>query len=906
MAPINVVIDSKSFSIGNSSYQLDVTIQNGVSVQQFINKRARTALVNSAGGPQPLVGIEIETNGTQEHLDSRDFVVTETRHQDDELTIVALAATDTGENLTVTMHLEFDHRPYLRCWVELSAETENALTIVAVDWLPVKLQPAMVTWQHPDYQYPLSPSTYTPWQLSMGQPVYAAGFYLGCEFPATNNRIDHGTIQIQNYSGRQLTANKPLISKKFVVGAAASDDLDTVRQDFFNYIDDIAQPIQFRIQYNSWYDHGMGITQETIQNAFSRFHENATRYGLPKIDAYVLDDGWNNYNTAEFDLLDVVRSGKTYNRTGFWEVNDKFGFDLSAISSLTADMGAKFGLWFGPQGGYEVYRPFAHYLQQRGTGYVDNSMATPGVIDTGDRHYIHLTTERLLAYQRQYDIDYWKMDGFATRASKEQGHNHLVGGPHDMYFQTEYWENWLNFFAELRKARRQEGKGLFINATSFVPLSPWMLQWANSVWLQNSEDDSLLGTGSPADRRINGRDQRYFDLFKTGDLQFPLDRLYNHEPIYGVSAQNVEMTDDEFAKYLYWNIFRGPHFMELHYSPKILTPEKWRITRNVLRFAEKYQHQLRNVTLLGEDAQTGVYGYWTHADNEGFLALRNPTGADQALTLPADLARLIQNETVEKLIAVGGTAQVDTDRITLPAHSLVVLGFGHSILLGSVETVTAKDNALKIAFDQPFNPIHGIQWQGQDLAVIESNLDQSTFWVEKPTTFSSGQHLKVIGQNATDQLTLPMTGAQSDEQYYTAPPSYKKFRIQFLTPSDLITGETDLVVSEHVKLVARDNALIIVVDGRDYPIQRTVHSLVQDESGTYGSVDYQAQQVATHHNEVLAPGEPLTLDLVFTPTVIEVWLDGQCRRIDWRGGEALTRTYLKPGSNTDHVVIEEA
>lgn len=905
MAPINVVIDSKSFSISNSNYQLDVNIQNGVSVQQLINKRARTALVNSAGGPQPLVSIEIETNGTRKHFDSRDFVVTETRREDDGLTIVALAAIDTGENLTVTMHLEFDDRPYLRCWVELAAEIGKALTIVAVDWLPVKLQPAMVTWQHPDYQYPLSPRIYTPWQLSMGQPVYAAGFYLGCEFPATNNRIDHDTIQIQNYSGRQLTVNQPFISKKFVIGAAASDDLAIVRQDFFNYIDDIAQPIQFRIQYNSWYDHDMGITQETIQNAFSSFHEKATQYRLPKIDAYVLDDGWNNYNTAEFDLLDVVRSGKTYNRTGFWEINDKFGFDLSSISALTAQMGAKFGLWFGPQGGYKLYRPFAQYLQLRGTGYVDNSMATPGVIDTGDRHYIRLTTERLLDYQRRYDIDYWKMDGFATRASQELGHNHLVGGPYDMYFHTEYWENWLNLFTELRKARLQEGKGLFINATSFVPLSPWMLQWANSVWLQNSEDDSLLGTGSPADQRINGRDQRYFDLFKTGGLQFPLDRLYNHEPIYGVSAQNVEMSDAEFAKYLYWNIFRGPHFMELHYSPKILTPEKWRVTRNVLQFAKEHQHQLRNVALLGDDPQSDIYGYWTHMDSEGFVALRNATGADHTLILPANLARHIQNETVTELITVGGPAKIITDRITLPAHTLVVLALGQSMQLGSVETVAAEGSALKITFNRPFNPIHGVQWHGQDLAVLKSNLDRSTFWVEKPATPIAGQQLKVVGQDPADQLTLSMAVDGSEERYYTAPPSYKKFKIQFLVPSALSTGETVLVVSRRVKLVARNNSLILVVDGHDYPVQRTVHLLVQDESGTYGGVDYQAQQVTARHDEVLMPGENFTMNLIFTPTVIEVWLDGQCRQVGWRGGEALLGTHLEPGNDTSHVVIEE-
>lgn len=58
-----------------------------------------------------------------------------------------------------------------------------------------------------------------------------------------------------------------LLGRMFV-GAAQGTDTSVVQTDFFEYIEDIATPTDFRKQYNSWYDNMMNITDESIADSF--------------------------------------------------------------------------------------------------------------------------------------------------------------------------------------------------------------------------------------------------------------------------------------------------------------------------------------------------------------------------------------------------------------------------------------------------------------------------------------------------------------------------------------------------------------------------------------------------------------------------------------------------------------
>lgn len=614
--------------VETSQLTLQLRTAAGLVVERLENTATGVML---GGARQPLFTIVVTWSAAGvRHVASTDLVVAQVTVPDHHH--VHIVGTMLDSAFQVGVSLTVDAYGVLRGQVTLTTQ-EAGWQLVSIDWLPLPANPAAPTvWQHPDYDYPLTPYNATPQQIMLGQPVYVDSFFMGCEFPATDNRIADGLVLIR-YFRFGICARHSVFVPTFVLGPAAASNLAAVRTAFFQYIDRIAQPLQFRLQYNSWYDHRMAITEKSVTAAFTEFHRQAVAHDLPPIDAYVLDDGWNNYNNAEFGLHDEERSGKTDNRTGFWEVNDKFDFDLTNLANLTKQLGSKFGLWFGPQGGYEINAPFARYLAAHGTGSVDPTMALGEVIDTADAHYIQLTEDLLCQFQRDYDIDYSKFDGFASRSSQQAGNRHLVGGPDNMYFLSEYWHRWLGVFAVLRAERAAVGKGLFINATSYVPLSPWMLQWVNSVWLQNAGDDPQQGVGDPADVRMTGRDQQYFNLFVQADLQFPLARLYNHEPIYGVSAENIQMTNAESRKYLYWNVFRGQQFMELYFSPTMLDREKWDITKAALQFAKAHRDVLQHARYVGGAPEEGVYGFLSWDGEKGFLSVRNGSRRVQEVDL---------------------------------------------------------------------------------------------------------------------------------------------------------------------------------------------------------------------------------------------------------------------------------
>ena len=130
---------------------------------------------------------------------------------------------------------------------------------------------------------------------------------------------------------------------------------------------------------------------------------------------------------------------------------------------------------------------------------------------------------------------------------------------------TDMWQSWIEVFQKIRTLRKKFGKGLWINMTCYVNPSPWWLQYVNSIWLQNSGDigfaENIQGQ-SKLDSEITYRDARYFNLLNTRAVQMPLKHIYNHEPIYGNHAK-VQYTDEEFEKYIYFDVARGQALNEL-------------------------------------------------------------------------------------------------------------------------------------------------------------------------------------------------------------------------------------------------------------------------------------------------------------------------------------------------------
>lgn len=266
----------------------------------------------------------------------------------------------------------------------------------------------------------------------------------------------------------------------------------------------------------------MDITDESISNSFYGTEKELSKNGVAPLDSYVVDDGWNAYETV--NSAGQETKSPYDNKTGFWEFNNKFPNELYPASDMAKKFGSTFGLWLGPQGGYNYFGGFAEFLEKNGTGHVTNDYWKS--VDVGSKTYVNNLTKLFLDYQNRFDIEYWKLDGFAVRPSADQDNQHMVGGDHNMYYTSDLWETWIDTFKAMRQEREEKGRGLFLNLTCYVNPSPWLLQWANTIWIQDSGDNGFLSNygGTQAEQMMSYRDNVYFNIFKKNDHAVPVEK----------------------------------------------------------------------------------------------------------------------------------------------------------------------------------------------------------------------------------------------------------------------------------------------------------------------------------------------------------------------------------------------
>lgn len=622
-----------------------------------------------------------------------------------------------------------DGKHYMNSYLEVtSSDPENAkIDYIDMDHFKIS-EDTKGVWSIPE-ESTISSMWIGKHELMLGQPIYADGLFFGSEFPAQETDINkNNEMQIRYYSGKSikkmqednqnvLEDGKTFRTWNNVVGAAQGTETDVVQTDFFNYIEDIATPSEFRKQYNSWYDNMMNISADSIETSFLGAEKGLAENGIEPLDSYVVDDGWNNYNNEIGGVYAPGASGTTMNETGFWEFNSKFPNELYTSTELTDKLQSTFGVWVGPQGGYNYFGGFAKYLESMGTGEMQTNSALGNVICTGSRTYLKNFEDRFIDYQTRFNIDYWKWDGFASRPCNNADHNHMTGGNNNMYFTSDMWEAWTDVFEHARTARGD--KGLWINATCYINLSPWLLQWVNTVWVQDSGDTGEDGdkTAARHQRKIYYRDNVYYNLYKNNQIQFPLKNIYNHDPIYGVS-DGSEATTDVFREFLFDNAMRGTAFWELYYSPSMIDDEKWQVTADALDFAETYHDVLKNAKLFVEEGTrptNGVYGYSAWNNDLGFVSFVNPTNTEKKFTLqltdvygvPQGMKDLQQRSIYP--YAAEPTGEVfdygDTVEVTLPAFSSQIYQFGNTDTKAP-ELVSAKvtgENTAEVRFNERVN-----------------------------------------------------------------------------------------------------------------------------------------------------------------------------------------------------------
>lgn len=521
-----------------------------------------------------------------------------------------------GSEIKLCLVYEFyEDKPYFNKYVTFSADDGKQLVLDFIELGGTQFGATLKSWCLPKQKKSHIPGI----GLEMGQPVYVDSFYFGCEFPAAINTLKENTVSVRTFSGKtlsELSENGGYKSYKYVCGVSPSDNFTEVQKSFYAYIRDISKPVKLRIQYNSWFDNMLNITEENVTSSFLEVEKGLTKSGVRAIDSYVADDGWNDYSKD------------------FWTFNSKFPQRLTPFKNLSEALGSRFGVWVGPRGGYTADTiKFARQIEKAGNGYVNKQSFD---ICVASEKYAKKTGDMLLEFMDSFNLNYFKLDGFAQRPCKNKNHDHMVGGYNNMYFYTDLWEKWISVF---EKMNAKGGEDFFINLTCYAPPSPWFLQWVNSIWMQISNDIGFIGKEkavSDKDRMLSYRDERYFDFYSSRQFQLPQRCLYNHDPIYGNEAK-VSMNDEDFREYLFTMAMRGTAFWELYYSHSMMNEAKWRINRSVLSFLEDNMDVLSNSVIFGSrPSLSQVYGFSCFNKKEGIVCLRNSADRPMDYVLKLD------------------------------------------------------------------------------------------------------------------------------------------------------------------------------------------------------------------------------------------------------------------------------
>jgi hypothetical protein len=452
-----------------------------------------------------------------------------------------------------------------------------------------------------------------------GQPVAMAadggGAFFGLEYPAADSLLlteaGKPVVRCSQEVGERI--GPAAIASDWAVVALTPDE--RVRHWFFEYLDSVrVAPLRPYTLYNSWYDLRSPVypkvTPEHVMNEanvrriIGLLRANMVEKHGIRLDAFVLDDGWDIYASD-------------------WALRrEQFPDGLKPIADELAATGTRLGLWLGPTGGYSFRKERLAWMAAHDYEVVGDQLCLAG------RNYRALFKKRVMDFVNHDGVGYFKWDGIQFSCS-QPGHGHAV----DVYSRRAVMET----VADLCRSARAADPGMFLNVTSGTWLSPWWLRFADQIWMGGEDYGwSDVPSLSRRDAAITYRDSVLYDDFRVQDLWFPVANLMTHGIIkgrlqmLGGEEEPLEKFSDETVTY----VSRGVSMFELYVSPDLLNEGEWAAIAGSLRWARDRFGLLRRSEMVGGDPRKGeAYGYVHGHGGRAIVVARNPLIVPQALTV---------------------------------------------------------------------------------------------------------------------------------------------------------------------------------------------------------------------------------------------------------------------------------
>jgi len=442
-----------------------------------------------------------------------------------------------------------------------------------------------------------------------GQPLFAEDLFLGLEYPTGLNTAAGSVVTLGGNVGLNIP-DGGYTSESAVIGVAPAG---MVHQQFLDYVARMrVAPVRPYLLYNSWYDlQRLAMNHDNTLERVPTFQKLLLgKYGL-HLDSFVLDDGWDDMHKL-------------------WAIDpQRFPNGFRDLAAALKTIDSHLGIWFGPIGGYDQSQVRIATGKAAGMEITSNGR----YFCIAGKNYGRLLGDTMLRYQKEYGINYFKLDGIAFGCN-EPDHGH----PQGVYSDEATARTFIDI---LGKLRAQDPK-VFLNITTSIWLSPWWLRYADTVWMGGSDSGYLptVPTMAPRQSAVSYKDSVLYDDFVTHQAQFPISSLMTHGIIKGKAnmlggeKESIEDWRDEVVHY--YSV--GNMMYELYISPDILSPEEMDVLGKVTKWAESNAHPLLdNSTMVGGDpAQREPYGYVHSNAVKSIVTVRNPFVRPKTMKLKID------------------------------------------------------------------------------------------------------------------------------------------------------------------------------------------------------------------------------------------------------------------------------
>ena len=436
----------------------------------------------------------------------------------------------------------------------------------------------------------------------LGSPVTAGRWFMACEHPLANNRVAGGRVM----GGRARGPLKPGQSMELtaVVGLAPPGQL---RRGFLYYLERRrAHPYRPFLHYNSWYHLNIGrrdnhMTEAECLRTIEHIGRELVTKRRTTLDAFVWDDGWDDFNSL-------------------WGFHKDFPSGFKTLQQASLKYGAAQGVWMSPWGGYGGPKQ-KRLAFGRSQGYETNAKG----FSMAGAKYREAFRDVCLRMMREHGVMFFKFDGM--------GGGNTVGGA-----QGEQADD-VDAVLQLTRLLRRANPHVFISATVGTWPSPFWTFYADSIWRQGG-DTGFHGPGNGRQRWITYRDMYAYRRIRQQAPLYPFNSLMLHGPCIGERTNPAKMPRDEKSVAdEFWTFFgSGTGLQELYISPHLLTKKMWDELGAAARWSRQNTDVLADTHWIGGDPGRGeVYGFASWQPTKGIVVLRNPS--EKPASYPLELAR---------------------------------------------------------------------------------------------------------------------------------------------------------------------------------------------------------------------------------------------------------------------------